>query len=69
MVSAAGNERASTLLPVRALSALSGSLISDDTILAGDGASLKYDTVRTKRPKSQGRSGSAHALRALSSLL
>jgi hypothetical protein len=27
--------------------------------LAGDGASLKYATVRTKRPKSHGRSRSA----------
>ena len=59
----------STLLPVKALKALSGSLMSDETILAGDGASLKYDTVRTKRPKSQGRSGSANALSAVSSLL
>ena len=51
--------RASTLLPVTALRAFSGSLTSDENILAGDGASLKYATVLTKRPKSHGRSGSA----------
>ena len=68
-VVSAALDSTSTLLPVKALRALSGSLTSAETILAGDGASLKYETVRMKRPKSHGRSGSADALPASSSPL